>query len=609
MGLFGFGKKKKDDAGKAGSGGGSSRPEVYDEADWNAVDAHIAKHFGDGDGVFHEIVSPDIHLDIYMCEPTAERPYYTLVTHGMGARRMNVPEALAEHRWERAELFICVPPDWNLKDLKDENNYWPLRWLKILARLPIEQNTWLGYGHTVPAGEALADNNNFTGFMLSMPYAFGAAASVCELPGGDPVHFYQILPLYEDEMEYKLANGAEALDDLLDDDALVVDLQRSSALAKLGDEADDREAELKESRLPAILAELKDFRAELESIPWKTGGELESDRRKFILVLSGLAACRMSPGLPGNMGHESLAKCANEAERDALRKHLDELFEITNEESLWDALNNLHQSYSEYDSFRAFWAGRPQFDLGELNPRGRKLFESSMAFAAKLRDVVGNNGFLAWDVNERIGMCRRAYAAGFISEAEFWEAGESMAIRAAAYYDNWGEYALSCICGSVYYEFRRMYDGDESRVGQFYDIQMGLVRALTAEDGLWRRYGWPDYRRGGKKYAIRAKDMIDMIPDWDGPTGCFATDRITVDGAKVGHMYREAPDFDGDSGWRFTAGDESDEYMGNPDNSGIFSLESICNDDPDIIEYLNSEAGSAFARENGGPLRPVDDNE
>lgn len=52
--------------------------------------------------------------------------------------------------------------------------------------------------------------------------------------------------------------------------------------------------------------------------------------------------------------------------------------------------------------------------------------------------------------------------------------------------------------------------------------------------------------------------------------GCFASDRITVDGARVGYMYREAPDFPKDSGWRLLAGDESDEYMDDADQHGVY---------------------------------------
>ena len=63
-----------------------------------------------------------------------------------------------------------------------------------------------------------------------------------------------------------------------------------------------------------------------------------------------------------------------------------------------------------------------------------------------------------------------------------------------------------------------------------------------------------------------------------------------MEGRKVGYCYREEPDGDWDSGWRFTAGDESDEYMDDPNNAGIYGLNSICNDDPDIIPPLHTPA-------------------
>ena len=61
------------------------------------------------------------------CSASEERDYYTLVTMGMGAHRMNVPEELAEYKLERAELAIALPPDWKLDEesLKDERWYWP----------------------------------------------------------------------------------------------------------------------------------------------------------------------------------------------------------------------------------------------------------------------------------------------------------------------------------------------------------------------------------------------------------------------------------------------------------------------------------------------------
>ena len=66
--------------------------EMYDEADWDAVEKHIEKYFGHYDYVFHESVSTGIHLDICVIPPRKDHNYYTLVTFGMGAHRMNVPE-------------------------------------------------------------------------------------------------------------------------------------------------------------------------------------------------------------------------------------------------------------------------------------------------------------------------------------------------------------------------------------------------------------------------------------------------------------------------------------------------------------------------------------
>ena len=86
---------------------------------------------------------------------------------------------------------------------------------------------------------------------------------------------------------------------------------------------------------------------------------------------------------------------------------------------------------------------------------------------------------------------------------------------------------------------------------------------------------------------------------------CIASDRITVDGAPVGYMYREEPDNALDSGWRFFAGDESDEYCGDTTNFEIYDVNTIANYDPSIVSYLESPLGSAFERpREGDPFLP-----
>ena len=156
-----------------------------------AVEGHIQQYFGKFGHVFHELSSPDIHVDICVVPPSQERDYYTLVTMGMGAHRMNVPEALAEYKLERAELAIALPRNWKLKheDLKNERWYWPIRLLKTLARLPIASDTWLGFGHTMDNEEDFAENTKLCAAILTPPQGTEDGSEVCTLPGGEAVSY------------------------------------------------------------------------------------------------------------------------------------------------------------------------------------------------------------------------------------------------------------------------------------------------------------------------------------------------------------------------------------------------------------------------------------
>lgn len=93
--------------------------------------------------------------------------------------------------------------------------------------------------------------------------------------------------------------------------------------------------------------------------------------------------------------------------------------------------------------------------------------------------------------------------------------------------------------------------------------------------------------------ALDVKQLLNR----EGAEGCIVSDRITKEGWKVGYMYREFPmsNFP-DSGWCFLKGDEDDEYMNNPDNHHIFALNTVCNYDPDIIEYLDAPYDTRLIR-------------
>ena len=212
----------------------NSEPEVYSEDEMSAIEQHIQSTFGAFDQVFHELDSPDIHVDICVVPPSERRNYYTLVTMGMGAHRMNVPKELAEYKLERAELAIALPPDWKLdKDsMQEQRWYWPVGLLKVLARLPISNDTWLGFGHTMEKQSPFAEDTELCAAILTGPQDMDldTCGEVCILPGGEEVNFYQVLPLYREEMEYKLEHDADALLERLAAVSFVVCPDRPSCL-------------------------------------------------------------------------------------------------------------------------------------------------------------------------------------------------------------------------------------------------------------------------------------------------------------------------------------------------------------------------------------------
>ncbi len=201
----------------------------------SAIEQHIKNTFGEFENVFHELVSPDIHVDICVVPPSEKRDYYTLVTMGMGAHRMNVPEELAEYKLERAELAIALPPDWKLDEesLKEEQWYWPIGLLKVLARLPIAEDTWLGFGHTMDKQSPFAKDTKLCGALLVGPQDIvWTGGEVCTLPSGEEVNFYQVIPLYRNEIEYKLEHDADALLEKMAGISFVVNPTRRDVLAE-----------------------------------------------------------------------------------------------------------------------------------------------------------------------------------------------------------------------------------------------------------------------------------------------------------------------------------------------------------------------------------------
>ena len=214
-------------------------PEVVegDSANLERISSHIEQHLGEIDMVFHEILSDMVHVDVHWIKPTDEMPFHTLVTTGMSDLPMSTPPGA--EAFAHAELMVRLPPEWPISEeaFKDENNYWPIRWLKQLARFPHEYQTWLFMGHTIPHGdppEPFADNTNFCCWMLYPPIMVDEEFTTLEIDDEKTIFFFAIYPLYLQEMNLKLKKGAEALEGGFSKHQVteVIDVERKNTAAK-----------------------------------------------------------------------------------------------------------------------------------------------------------------------------------------------------------------------------------------------------------------------------------------------------------------------------------------------------------------------------------------
>jgi hypothetical protein len=188
------------------------------ESSEELITKHIEKYIGKIDGVFHEIVSDIVHIDIIIVAPTKESPNYKLFTSGMSDKPMNFPEGVNSDTQQYLELMITLPGDWKIKEFKNDDYYWPIRLLKKLARFPHEYDTNLGSFHTMantPDYLPYASNTGLCASMLSPPFREQKEFSSLKINNEKTIYFYSVNPMYKEEVEFKLNNDFDIFWNLL----------------------------------------------------------------------------------------------------------------------------------------------------------------------------------------------------------------------------------------------------------------------------------------------------------------------------------------------------------------------------------------------------------
>jgi hypothetical protein len=188
---------------------------------------HITEHLGTPEPLsLQEIVQGDPPISIHVVLMEGGK---ALVTTGMSSKPMTVPKGGEEY--EYAELLIYLPEDWPLDEsaLRDPNYYWPIEWLRRIARYPHVNHTWLGGRSAVIANDEppkpLAPNTKLTCLLAVTEVSeFGTL----QLPDGHQVQFYSLYPLYTEERDLEKQKGTRHILKLFQQHGIgkVVDVKR-----------------------------------------------------------------------------------------------------------------------------------------------------------------------------------------------------------------------------------------------------------------------------------------------------------------------------------------------------------------------------------------------
>lgn len=181
-----------------------------------------------------EVPIQDGEVPLLVLDLELNSPVTVIVTNGLSDYKMPVPDKWKER--EHNELFFCLPSYWEWEDLENPQMNWVFYWIQRLAKYVKEKETWYGHGHTMPCGKEknpLSATMKQNHFLLADPILLETEMSPVQLEEKE-IHFLSIIPLFQDEMDYKQSQGTLKFSQKLNNNGITEKLDdfRGSAMKR-----------------------------------------------------------------------------------------------------------------------------------------------------------------------------------------------------------------------------------------------------------------------------------------------------------------------------------------------------------------------------------------
>ena len=211
-----------------------------------------------------------------------------------------------------------------------------------------------------------------------------------------------------------------------------------------------------------ISEDLSGFHSLCETVTAEIGKRCaESGRKKdiseeaFQVRLGFFPAVRKLPGFEHPIGFGDYFVQYDKEDKKKCRQWFENLYGITDKDSFFRHIqtdigcNNARMFYD----VAAYLTGKPNFDVKELDDNGRFSFENAVMFISTFIGYLPKAGVLAWDICEKIGFARHAYACGLIGNTDYCQGMLALSDTAKRNFPDWDAYMRSLIFGAGLYMF------------------------------------------------------------------------------------------------------------------------------------------------------------
>lgn len=174
------------------------------------IENFIEKYFDPSEVSLLFDETKEVPVHIYHIRANDERNFHILMSNGMS--NIEMPAPVGAEDYKRAEIITLLPSDWALDEhsLQHENNNWPIRWMRTIARLAIYDQKWFTFGNTFNSNNTTIANTQFTHVALLDSSTLPEDLLSIDILDGKII-LYTLIPLLASEAQIKKDKGLEAL--------------------------------------------------------------------------------------------------------------------------------------------------------------------------------------------------------------------------------------------------------------------------------------------------------------------------------------------------------------------------------------------------------------